>query len=77
VNTGVCAPGRTEVDFTLEGNETRSQIRFPASPNFPIPVNLRISGDHATGSSTVNPGNDGVYFVTLDFTADCVRRRGC
>jgi hypothetical protein len=46
-------------------------MSFAPVAAFPVEVNLRISGDRATGITTVNPGNDGVYFVTLDFTADC------
>jgi hypothetical protein len=30
-----------------------------------------MTGDRATGTSTANPGGDGVYFVTLNFTAKC------
>jgi hypothetical protein len=71
VNTGVCAAGRTEGDFTMEGKKTRSQIALVGAPNFPFPVDLRIRGDRASGSVTANPGGDGVYFVTLHFTADC------
>jgi hypothetical protein len=71
VNTGVFAAGRTEVVFTLDGKKTRSQISFAPSASFPVQVDLRIRGDHASGTSTTNPGGDGVYFVTLNFTADC------
>jgi hypothetical protein len=72
VNTSVSVGGfTTQTDFTLEGRQTRSQMSFAPVAAFPVEVNLRISGDRATGITTVNPGNDGVYFVTLDFTADC------
>jgi hypothetical protein len=72
VNTSVCVGGfTTEADFSLEGKKTRSAISFPASGTFPFDVNLQVRGDRATGTSTANPGGDGVYFVTLNFTADC------
>jgi hypothetical protein len=72
VNTSVCVSGfTTEADFSLEGKKTRSAISFPASGTFPFDVNLQVRGDRATGTSTANPGGDGVYFVTLNFTADC------
>jgi hypothetical protein len=72
-NTSVCVGGfTTEADFTLEGKKTHSAISFAPAATFPFEVNLRVTGDRASGTSTANPGNDGVYFVTLNFTADCL-----
>lgn len=71
--TGCGAAGRpetTEADFTMVGEKTRRGFSFPAASNFPFPVELRVSGDHGSGSTTTNI--DGVYVVTLDFEADCV-----
>lgn len=71
VNTGVCGAGRTEGDFTLEGKQTRSTISFPSAATLPFNVDLRVRGDRASGSVTGNPGGGGIYFVTLNFTAEC------
>jgi len=72
VNTSVCVGGfTTEADFALEGRRTRSAITFAPVPTFPFPVDLRIRGDRASGTSTANPGGDGIYIVTLDLTAEC------
>jgi hypothetical protein len=70
VNTSVCVGGfTTEVDFTMGGKKTRSQISFAPVATFPWPLDLRIRGDRASGTVTANPGP--FYTVTLDFTATC------
>jgi hypothetical protein len=68
--TGVCqgATASGEFDFTLEGKKTRSQISFAPAADFPWPLNLRVRGDHASGSITVDYPQ---YHVTVNFDADC------
>ena len=72
VNTSVCVGGfTTEADFTAEGQKTRTGFSFPPSAAFPFPVDLRIRSDQASGTSTANPGGDGIYIVTLNLAAKC------
>lgn len=68
--TGVCqgASASGEFDFTLEGKKTRSTISFAPVADFPWPLNLRVRGDQASGSITVDYPQ---YHVIVNFTARC------
>jgi hypothetical protein len=69
VNNGACGGGGEsfETDFRLDGTKTRRAFRFPESAVFPWPVDLRISGDRASGNISRMFGP--VYLTSLDFTA--------
>jgi hypothetical protein len=68
--TGVCqgATASGEFDFALEGKRTRSEISFAPVGDFPWPLNLRVRGDHASGSIQIDYPQ---YHVNVHFTADC------
>jgi hypothetical protein len=71
-DSGGCSGGhgeRVETDFRLDGTKTRRAFRFAESPLFPWPVNLTISGDRASGTTSKMFGP--IYLTTLDFDARC------
>jgi hypothetical protein len=70
VNTGVCAIGRTEADFTLEGNKTRAD-QLPGHRRLPDPCRPSDQRRSRVRVQHCEPGGDVVYFVTLNFTAKC------
>jgi len=69
---GGCSGGhgeRVETDFRLDGTKTRRAFHFPESSLFPWPVDLRISGQRASGTAVKMFGP--IYLTTLDFDARC------